>query len=249
MRKGSHHTEEAKRKMSAAHKGCVAWNKGKSRSDETRCKISESLKGHIPWNKGKKGMQVGYWKGKSRSEQTRKKISEFHKGRKHTAETEKKMSESHKANLPSTAFKKGSIPWNKGKKMSEEFCIKMSQALTGKKLPLNVREKMSKTHKQLCADPNYVRKRIRAIATKPNKLEILFGDLLDLILPNEYKYVGDGQFILAGKCPDFLNVNGQKKLIEVFGDYWHADENPQDRIDLFAEYGYATLSLGDRNQY
>jgi len=77
----------------------------------------------------------------------------------------------------------------------------------------------------------------------PNKLEIKLDALLKANLPGEYKYVGDGQFILAGKCPDFININGKKEIIEVYGDYWHKDDDPQERIDLFKKYGYKTLIL------
>jgi len=77
---------------------------------------------------------------------------------------------------------------------------------------------------------------------QPNKKEILLSNLLqELFLP--YRYVGNGQFILGGKCPDFLNVNGQKKLIELFGDFWHKGENPQGRIDYFKQYGFETLVI------
>ena len=75
----------------------------------------------------------------------------------------------------------------------------------------------------------------------PNKPEKLLNKLLDRLFPNDYKYVGDGQFIIAGKCPDFININGQKKIIELFGDYWHKDDDPQDRVDIFSPYGYKTL--------
>lgn len=66
-------------------------------------------------------------------------------------------------------------------------------------------------------------------------------EILDNILPNEYKYVGDWQFILGNKCPDFMNVNGQKKLIEMYGDYWHSEDEVQPRIDHFKKYGFDTL--------
>jgi len=39
----------------------------------------------------------------------------------------------------------------------------------------------------------------------------------------DFKYNGNGQLgvILGGMIPDFLNVNGKKQVIEVFGDYYH----------------------------
>jgi hypothetical protein len=52
--------------------------------------------------------------------------------------------------------------------------------------------------------------------------------------------------VVAGKCPDFVNVNGQKKIIELFGDYWHRGQNPQDRIDVFKPFGYETLVIWQR---
>ncbi len=76
---------------------------------------------------------------------------------------------------------------------------------------------------------------------KPNKAELKLNDFLQQLLPNEYKYVGDGEFILAGKCPDFVNINGQKKIIELYGNYWHKGETGKERIALFRQYGYETL--------
>ena len=80
----------------------------------------------------------------------------------------------------------------------------------------------------------------------PNKLELRVQRWLDKLFPKEWKYVGDFQTFIGGKCPDFMNVNGQKKLIEVFGDYWHQDDDPQKRIDHFSEYGFETLVLWER---
>ena len=43
-RKGTHHSEESKKKISAS-------NTGKIKSDEHKKKLSNALKGRIPWNK------------------------------------------------------------------------------------------------------------------------------------------------------------------------------------------------------
>jgi len=104
-----------------------------------------------------------------------------------------------------------------------------------------VREKKSRARKKLWQDPEYVRKQMKAYHVTPNKVEMELDKLLQQILSNEYKYVGSGEFILAGKCPDFVNVNGQKKLIELYGDYWHQGETGEDRKALFRKYGYQTL--------
>jgi very-short-patch-repair endonuclease len=82
---------------------------------------------------------------------------------------------------------------------------------------------------------------------KPNKPEKVLIKLLSLILPKEYKYVGDGQVILKGFNPDFINVNGQKKIIELFGDYWHSKTQSRDRkrLGAYKSLGYKTLIIWD----
>lgn len=65
----------------------------------------------------------------------------------------------------------------------------------------------------------------------------------------EYKYVGDFDIVIGGKCPDFININGQKKLIELFGDYWHSmkktgiskEKHETERREHFKKYGFDTL--------
>ena len=97
--------------------------------------------------------------------------------------------------------------------------------------------------KELWQDPDYVAMQMKARGVKPNKPEKFLDELFQKLFPNQWKYVGDGEFILAGRCPDFIDVNGQKKIIELYGDYWHRNDNPQERIDLFAKYGYQTLVI------
>lgn len=77
----------------------------------------------------------------------------------------------------------------------------------------------------------------KSINKSESKLDVLLASLFS----QNYKFVGHGEVVIAGKCPDFINVNGQKKIIELFGDYWHRNDNPQDRIDIFTPYGYKTL--------
>lgn len=89
-------SEEARRKMSEAHKGKPTKNKGKHRSEETKRKISETLKGQPAWNKGiKQGPHSEEWK---------RKVSEKLKGHHHTEESKRKMSEAMK----------GKSSWTKG---------------------------------------------------------------------------------------------------------------------------------------
>ncbi len=92
---------------------------------------------------------------------------------------------------------------------------------------------------------------MKARKVQPNKTELELNILLQRLAPNQWKYVGDGEIIIGGKCPDFININGQKKIIELFGDYWHSEEiqkmsveqHVQERINHFAQYGYQTLII------
>ena len=76
---------------------------------------------------------------------------------------------------------------------------------------------------------------------RPNKCELTLLKLLEEVCPGGYKYTGDGSVMINGLCPDFTNCNGQKKVVEMFGEYWHRDENPQDRIRKFMGFGFNCL--------
>lgn len=56
-----------------------------------------------------------------------------------------------------------------------------------------------------------------------------------------YKFVGDGKVIIGGKNPDFVNVNGQKKIIEFFGEHWHKPEDEIEKREIYNSYGFDLL--------
>lgn len=89
----------------------------------------------------------------------------------------------------------------------------------------------------------FIRNRLCTMQWKINKSETYLYSLLQFIYPNDWKYVGDGQFVIGGKCPDFININGKKQIIELFGDYWHRGQTGSKRRRLFAKYGYSTLII------
>jgi len=62
-----------------------------------------------------------------------------------------------------------------------------------------------------------------------------------------FKYVGNGKVWIAGKNPDFIEINGKKLLIETYCQYWHEPNYPISRGKLFAEYGFKTLFLDDND--
>lgn len=80
---------------------------------------------------------------------------------------------------------------------------------------------------------------------KPNKPEkIMINIIKENNLP--FNYVGNGQVIIGGFCPDFLSKN-PKYIIEVNGDYWHnlpkAKEKDKRKLKTYSKYGYKTLTI------
>lgn len=245
---GQSHTEETKQKISIAKKGKpvvyikghadVSGNKnpfyGKNHTVETKEKISLAKRGHC-YNIGRKhtvetklligekarirfqtGMQIPLLKGKHQPEEVRRLISEKAKAR-----------FSNPENHPFF-----------GRKLTPVHKAKISRL--GSTHTKETRDKIAKASRLHWLNEGYARKVLSY--TRPNKKEAQLDNILkDLSLP--YRYVGDGQFILGGKCPDFLNANGQKKLIELYGNFWHQGENPQNRIDYFKQYGFDTLII------
>lgn len=84
-------------------------------------------------------------------------------------------------------------------------------------------EKMSEISKHLWKNSDFVKKQIEARHTLPNNLEKEFIELLEKKLPGEYSYNGkcDLGILVDGKVPDFVCTTGRKKVIEIFGNYWH----------------------------
>jgi hypothetical protein len=135
-------------------------------------------------------------------------------------------------------------------KDTPETRAKKSQARLGMKFTSEHCANVGRSKKLAWQNPEWRDKVVKAqrlgCLVHPNRAETAITLLLDELHPGEWKFVGDGSLVIGGKNPDFTNVNGQKKLIELFGNYWHRGQNPQDRIDLFAQFGFATLVIWER---
>ena len=223
------------------------WNKkriGSKLSDEHKRKISKSLRGRVC------------------SEETRRKISKSNMGKKKSKEHCKNMSIAMKGRIPFQKgktyeglygkerakkikekiklFTLGHIPWNKGK----TYHLKHNKQFKKGQIPWNKGKKMKKQ------DPKEIRKRMKlAFKTMNKRPNIPEKKLLRIIekLNLPYSYTGDGSFFIEQYNPDFVNNNGQKKVIEVFGDYWHnrPDYKKRDsrRFEAYSEFGFKTLVI------
>jgi hypothetical protein len=185
------------------------------------------------------------FKGHTHTQETKDSISESCKGMLCEQSTKDKLSVSLKGRIFSEQHKQNLSTGHLGHIVTQETRDKVSIGNKGKKRSIETKAKISIAKKEQWKDPQYVRdllsKVLRANKVRPNKAERLLRDILNDLFPGCWKYVGDGQFTIGTKCPDFVNINGHKQIIELFGDYWHKGQDPQLRIDLFADYGYSTM--------
>jgi hypothetical protein len=117
------------------------------------------------------------------------------------------------------------------------------------------RDKMTRCAKQKFENETQKNKQIRAMRmgaqVKPTSPELDVLGILDDLYPKQWKYVGNGEVVISGKNPDFINTNGKKQIIEMFGTYYHSYKcngecpliHQLQRQDIYAKYGYKTLVI------
>jgi very-short-patch-repair endonuclease len=228
---GKHHTKESNEKNSLAHIGKPGYWTGKKRSIEDRTKFSNSHKGQIPW-----------MKGKCHTQESKDKNSRANKGRK---------------------------AWNKGKPLSEEHhrniiiatkkAMNRPDVLAKNIASHNSKEYLKKAKERTALrwqDPNFVMK-VQMGYHKKTRPEQQIDTLLQQLYPNEFAYNGrfDCEIMIGGLVPDFPNVNGQKKVIEVFGSFRfknknggfreHTEQEIAEKTARYAKYGYGSLFIWD----
>jgi len=263
---GKHHTVKSieKMKIGASERNSgknnpmygihlVPWNKG--------------LKGvQTGWNRGLKGVY-------KTSEETKKKLSSLNSGEKnhffdkqHSVESLKKMSTAAKKQMTPERRKEIGLQ-HKGQIVSPELRDRISKSLRvsephkrAAKDPA-VRKKISDAKKEhwkrpeyieanrrnmekRWQDPTFVKKVMKALHSK-TRPEIQLDTLLQQLYPGEFKYNGcfECGVLIDGLTPDFVNCNGQKKLIEMFGDYHHEESDIAERTERFAKYGFSALFI------
>lgn len=113
-----------------------------------------------------------------------------------------------------------------------------------KKMKIN----RSKAMKEIWKKKEYREKQVKLMVTgsnfKQNKVEIKLENILNIITPNQYKYVGDGYTFIGGFVPDFIDFKS-RKIIELFGNYWHRNTQKKDRqrLKTYEKHGYQTLVI------
>lgn len=236
MMKGRCHSDETREKMSKSHKG-------KHRSEEHCKRLSESLKGrHHSEETCKKLSRITkcLWQDLEYRKKNRTNTGKpgAMKGKHHSLESIEKM---RRANL-------GKIPWIKGKRHSEKTREKLRESHIGQ-IPWNKgRHHSEETRKKMrehWQDPEFVQrvmKGLRSKTTPERQLDIL----LQQLYPGEFEYNGHFELGVAidGLVPDFVNINGRKKIIEMNGDHWHQNSvREEEKKARYAKCGFSCLTI------
>ncbi|MEK6948044.1 MAG: DUF559 domain-containing protein [Nanoarchaeota archaeon] len=230
-------------------------------NEETKKKISETKKRKyssgevIVWNKGKKRPEF--------SQEWKDNLSKALKGKRPSENAISKLIERNKTNNP--MWNKDIVKKATAKRNYKDIARKTTETKVraGTFLEYSKRMKENNPMKdpiinaKVNKNPEYMKRRISALIKTPNKKELM---VIELLKNNnlEYDFVGDGKIMIGTKNPDFINIKN-KKIIEVFGDYWHTkkvrcyEETEEGRIKYFNNYGYKTLviwesELKDKNK-
>ena len=184
-------------------------------------------------------------------------------GNHHTDVTKERQSVANigKRRSPKTEFKKGNkpvAPFKKGQKWSGEIEQKrrknISKALIGRKHTKETRDKMvgpvTQKHKDNISksltgrrlSKEHIRNMLRR--REKSSLESKFEQIINKFgLP--YSFVGNGDFLIERKNPDFINTNGEKRAVEVFyrphKEMFRGGVEKwiQERTITFEKYGWA----------
>lgn len=82
----------------------------------------------------------------------------------------------------------------------------------------------------------------------PNSYESFLLKALDCLFPNEYKLNVNADVVIGRKIPDFINVNGKKKLIELFGDRrFKTEKDEVDKRTHYRKYRFDMLVIWDND--
>jgi G:T-mismatch repair DNA endonuclease (very short patch repair protein) len=263
-KKGEHLSEEARNKLRAANIGKHPSEETlkkmrkphKHFSEETRKKMSESAK-HRSSDHLKKMSEAR--KKAWQNPEYRKKVMNTITGLKKTEAHVAKMRRNQLGKRPSENTRKKMSEGRRGEKnpfygkhLSEKARLKLRGAQLGKHPSEETRKVLREIGKKHWEDPKYVEKARgdnwhKGLHSK-TRPESRTDMLLQQLYPGEWAYNGRGQgCITIGRLtPDFINVKGEKKVIDVHGDYWHRNEKHGTRAEAYAKHGYSSLIIWEK---
>jgi G:T-mismatch repair DNA endonuclease (very short patch repair protein) len=224
---------------------------GKKVSEETKNKIKEKVE--LAWKSKDSKYHTDEYKnnhsagltGRVVSDETKERISISKKGIQVLSDEQMaSLSKNNIGRTHSDASKRRISDSLQGRRtLTDEQYKEIADKRRGIPRSEETKQRIRESHNNLWQDEEYLKMMAEARSIKPTKPEIKLGKLLQFLFPGEYKYTGDFQTWIGGKNPDFMNINGQKKLIEMFGDYWHQGEDENERINHFKTFGFNTLII------
>ena len=179
----------------------------------------------------------GYWLGKHRSLETRKKIS---KTKTLVKSRPRKLYQSHNCLECGTEFK--SYPSE-----NRKFCCPSCGAKHAARVYGNWKKCAFKKGRKLTRQQIRKNLRRREMSGLEKRVKSVIGKYN---LP--YKFVGNGQFFIERKNPDFVNTNGKKIAVEVYCKKQkeqvrgvNLEDWKRDRVNTFSKYGWDIIFIED----
>ena len=139
------------------------------------------------------------------------------------------------------------------KNASERILNKTYEELYGEEKALVISIKMSVKKTEHWKDPEYAKKISKSATHGMNKPESIINEIIKDL---GYEFVGNFDFMIDGRNPDFIKYS-KNKIIEHFGIWYHGEryrsgvykdftsnkEHEQKRIDHFKKNGYECLVI------
>lgn len=130
---------------------------------------------------------------------------------------------------------------------SPEQRQRISESLRGHPVSEDTRAKLSARGRDNWQNMEYRQRMLELRDTYPNGLERSLIPDMDLL---GFRYTGDGSFWVHDRTgshnPDFKQT-GFNRVVEVWGDYWHRDDDPQAALAWYAAHGFAALIVWERD--
>ena len=117
------------------------------------------------------------------------------------------------------------------------------------------KRRMSEITKRLWENDEYAERVIESTTRAITHKKSSFEKKIEFFIQKNnlpYKYVGDGSFRIGRKCPDFVNVNGEKTAIEVFASwmkirrYGSVDNYINSRTNEFEKFGWKIFFFNEK---
>lgn len=119
------------------------------------------------------------------------------------------------------------------------------------------KQKISNKMKQMYQDPEFAKKMHQATAKRPTKPEKMWHNIAINKHSLPFKYTGNGEVVIGGKCPDFVHLT-KKVVIEIFGKAFHSPlftfrkkmpfhQTYEGTIKHYKRHGYKCVIFWDRD--